>query len=665
MLSKNYLLFALLLLFAGVMPLMAQDDAQPDAAKSEESSDTSATGEGKKCEYPYPEVRTEEYRDFVPQKRHDQQDKFMDRKYNYPARPRNMWEVGLSVGPLLVSGDIKTGLGKMSASGNFSPKLGFGLHVRKAFGYIFSLRASYMMGTTWGRNWQPTRGWAESSINTDPYFIPNRSLVGSEDNTGSVYTRFEDDGTKVPDYTMALPNGQKYGKTIFYNYKTKIRELGLSGIVNIHNIRFHKRQTCISLYGLVGIGGTAYRTFQDMLGEDGNEYNFDPLVAQYTDLVNEARANEDFDFSVRKEMMSAIDETLDGKFESQAERHWDDFTPFKKYSFKPTAHVGTGIAFRLGRRVNLGLETRVSYTNDDLLDGQRWEEWGALTRDYDTYVYTGVNANFNIGSKNSVEPLWWMNPLDYSYQELNEAPCCEDLPPPPDLSDDDNDGVPNLFDVEPDSREGCPVDTKGRMLDSDRDGVLDCDDKEPHTRYNMIDKVDKYGVAPGMTCKDLEGNICDCVKACTPPPAPKTCCDRVMPNVLFDSNRYGVKPEFEAQLAMIAGMINSSECSNDRWAVVGNTDVREGSNNYGNKLSYNRAQEVINILTTKYGVPRHKLTLKYQAATMPVIGGLSATSARKGLDAEHALNRRVEIRCVYGGESDMAMPAGPKNAGRR
>ena len=33
MLSKNYLLFALLLLFAGVMPLMAQDDAQPDAAK--------------------------------------------------------------------------------------------------------------------------------------------------------------------------------------------------------------------------------------------------------------------------------------------------------------------------------------------------------------------------------------------------------------------------------------------------------------------------------------------------------------------------------------------------------------------------------------------------------------------------------------------------------
>ena len=62
MLSKNYLLFALLLLFAGVMPLMAQDDAQPDAAKSEESRDTSATCEGKKYKNPDPQVHTEEDR---------------------------------------------------------------------------------------------------------------------------------------------------------------------------------------------------------------------------------------------------------------------------------------------------------------------------------------------------------------------------------------------------------------------------------------------------------------------------------------------------------------------------------------------------------------------------------------------------------------------------
>ena len=45
--------------------------------------------------------------------------------------------------------------------------------------------------------------------------------------------------------------------------------------------------------------------------------------------------------------------------------------------------------------------------------------------------------------------------------------------------DDDNDGVSNAFDQEPDTPEGCPVDTRGMTLDSDMDGFPDCDDKEP------------------------------------------------------------------------------------------------------------------------------------------------------------------------------------------
>ncbi len=686
MLSKRHLLFTLLFIMLGYIPLLAQDDGD---------------------DYPYPPFRSEEYSDFVSSKKQDQQDKFLDRKYNFPSRPKDKIEVGISIGPLLVSGDVKTGLGShgWSASGNFSPKIGIGGHVRKSLGYVFSLRGNFMMGSTWGRNWQWTRGWSESSINFDPYFIPNKSLAGS-----AYYDDYNED-FKTPNYVNA--NG--VGRNVFYNYKTKIKELSVSGIFNLHNIRFHKRQTCLDLYGLVGVGGLAYRTFQDQLDANGNEYSHEDL------------AHVVF-FEDRGDRLDQLNEMYDGTFESQAERHFDDWPKaegiFAKHTYKTTGHVGMGLAFKVSRLFNLALESRVTYTNDDLLDGQRWQEWGALTRDYDTYVYTGIMANFNIGGQNSVEPLWWMNPMDYTYQELAEAPCCDDLPPWPDLNDDDGDGVANIFDEEPDSREGCPVDTKGRMLDSDRDGVLDCDDECPHTPFDRIEDIEANGCAPEivaepirLSCGDLEGDICDCARKCytplpdtviiertvvektetiveqpivkteiikeivkevpvqvpapppPPPPAPKPaprpvydpCANIVLPNILFDLNRYGVKAEFEPQLAEVARILR--DCPNTTVCVIGHTDVRSG-NAYNDVLSYKRAKEVVDRLVNDYGVSRSQLVIQYRGEIDPVVGGLSPIAAQKGIDADHALNRRVEFRVCPPG-MDMPMPDGPANAGKR
>ena len=39
------------------------------------------------------------------------------------------------------------------------------------------------------------------------------------------------------------------------------------------------------------------------------------------------------------------------------------------------------------------------------------------TRDYDTYNFLTVGLNFNLGKK-SVEPLYWLNPLDFAYSEI-------------------------------------------------------------------------------------------------------------------------------------------------------------------------------------------------------------------------------------------------------
>src|SRR6476661_2449578 len=79
----------------------------------------------------------------ISSKRMPQQNEFWNNTYNFPAKPRNMWEVGISGGMFNIVGDI--------SSDAFSP--GFAVHVRKAFGYVFSLRAQYFYGIGKGQSW--------------------------------------------------------------------------------------------------------------------------------------------------------------------------------------------------------------------------------------------------------------------------------------------------------------------------------------------------------------------------------------------------------------------------------------------------------------------------------------------------------------------------------
>src|SRR5690349_22209241 len=82
----------------------------------------------------------------IPAKRMPQHTEFLNGTNNFPAKPRNQWEIGIKGGAFTVSGDIPA----------VFPTIGFGLHVRKAFGYVFSMRLEYLNGTGKGLNWKPT-----------------------------------------------------------------------------------------------------------------------------------------------------------------------------------------------------------------------------------------------------------------------------------------------------------------------------------------------------------------------------------------------------------------------------------------------------------------------------------------------------------------------------
>lgn len=601
-------------------------DTKTDAKASKSTTDGDDN-------YPYPESDEKEYKDFVKAKHQEQQDKYLDGKYAFPAPPRNKWELGLDLGTLHVSGDINSQRldGKF---GNIAPGFGIGAHLRKSLGYVFSLRLSAFAGNTQGFNWRGAQGWNRDG-DDGAEFLHNGALGGE-----AYYQQFNE-GRVVPDYR------DLNGEVVFYNYKTKIRHASIEGLVNLNNIKFHKRRNNWSIHGIFGVGAYIFNTKMDMLDANGNEYDFSSAIAA--------------DYSIdanRKDIKKILRDLSDGDFESQAQIARDDYWIFggekddsDPWTFRPAAHVGIGFQAKLSNRVNLGLETKVYYADEDLLDGQQWQEWGAQTKDWDRPVFTSASLNINLGKKNSVEPLWWMNPIDHT---ASKDDCCDDFK----LADADGDGVPDMFDEEPNSRKDCPVDTRGRMLDSDGDKILDCDDCQPHTPRHLIDKINDCGAAFEKCCVDTV--IIERVVETRPATAP---CDAMgLPSILFDLNHYGIKPAFGPQLASVAAYMNANP--GVRLCVVGHTDNRSGDG-YNDILSWKRANEVINKLVTEYGISRSRLALQYRGEGDPVVGGLTDGAARKGIDAQHALNRRVDFKCCMEGQSDMAMPAGPADAGRK
>jgi len=74
------------------------------------------------------------------------------------------------------------------------------------------------------------------------------------------------------------------------------------------------------------------------------------------------------------------------------------------------------------------------------------------------------------------------------------------------------------------------VNTRGVSLDSDGDGVIDCEDKQPFTAYDLIGDVDKDGVAD----RPIVEPKCDC-----PEPIQTTvsACDWFLPMIHFDLDK--------------------------------------------------------------------------------------------------------------------------------
>ena len=496
----------------------------------------------------------------VPSKRMPQHTEFLNGTYNFPAKPRNQWEIGLKGGMFNISGDVPS-----------RTSWGAGLHVRKAFGYIFSLRLEYLYGKGKGLHWLPAENYAKNTAWQSAGYGAPIAVAGPG---GHVIWVNSQNGIPINEV-----GGTQ--ERIFYNYKTTVQDLSLQGVVTLNNIRFHKAKTGFVFYGFGGFGATIYDAFVNALN-GAAKYDFSSVPSGTHDS--------------RKDVIGYLkDNVLDDTYETPAENQGIRRAKLFGQTLRATGNVGVGLAYKLSNRINLALEDRITLIKDDLLDGQRWQEHpigdAALTRDYDSYNYLTLGLNINLGSK-SVEPLWWLNPLDYAYSEIRN-PRLMRLPKPV-LPDSDGDGITDQFDQEQ-TPQGCPVDSHGVSRDTDGDGVPDCKDKELITP-TYCQPVDADGVGK-----------CPCPEGCVGTTPTQACTEKLgaLPSISFKAGSNALSTDAQTVLASVAArMRNAPEC---KVVVIGYCS----SNKREQQLSWDHVNKVISHLVDKEGISADRFIFSY------------------------------------------------------
>jgi outer membrane protein OmpA-like peptidoglycan-associated protein len=214
--------------------------------------------------------------------------------------------------------------------------------------------------------------------------------------------------------------------------------------------------------------------------------------------------------------------------------------------------VGFGFRFNLARSLNLDLGYRMHFVDADDLDGYHYADTRNgpaqlnLTFHKDKFSYLFAGLEFVLGNKSKPQlmfdnPAYRMNSnlqnqIDVLRSQLN-------------LADTDGDGVADIFDKEPNTPAGCPVDTHGVTKDTDGDGVPDCKDQQLITPTEC-QPVDANGVGkcpPPECCSRIDTTA-----------AVATCNVGDLPSLSFKGNTATLSADAKAILASVAGKIKGS-----------------------------------------------------------------------------------------------------------
>ncbi len=211
--------------------------------------------------------------------------------------------------------------------------------------------------------------------------------------------------------------------------------------------------------------------------------------------------------------------------------------------------VGIGLKFNLSEMINLDLGYRANIVDNDNFDGTYIH--ADVHRDKYSYGFLGIQLALG---KKGQEQLLFNNPAsklnDILQSQITHVQTEVDSLKLG-ITDSDGDGVSDIFDKEPNTPAGCPVDAHGVTRDTDGDGVPDCKDKEliTPTQCQPVD-ADGVGKCPDPECcKNMmmaDTNKCHVLN---------------LPSISFRNNRSSLSSDAKAMLATVASQLKeNAEC---------------------------------------------------------------------------------------------------------
>jgi outer membrane protein OmpA-like peptidoglycan-associated protein len=480
----------------------------------------------------------------VPTKRIPQYNQFLHNEYPYPAKPRSQWELGFNVGVAGLMADVDSRLG-----------YGFGFSLRKAIDNNWSFRASY---------------------------------------TGMSTTGMETKARKGSDYTGIW---NAYGNNPFYaNYKNTTHILGFDMIYSIlpHTFYSYKQDFKLNFYLLAGFSTGIAKVNVDAIDKNGFLYTSANPDGHNFAAVNPARKARD----IRQDLKNL----QDGTYESTAPVANSRQNLVNNNLWINALDFGGGFAYKLNNKWNIGFEQKFTNPFSDDLDGIKS---GNFT---DLYSYTSVRINMNIGNTSKrVQPLWWINPKNYVYNELN-VPVHMKIPLPK-LPDGDGDGISDQFDLEPNTPAGAQVDSHGRAIDSDGDGVPDFKDKEKLTPATWFPvNNDGVGNAPEPACckevKELREMLTSRGVLKDGKPVAE-CTIENLPSIQFKAGNATLTSEAKNLLDAVATKLQANpDC---KAKIIGHPKAVK----IAQQLAYDRVSAIIKYLVEKQGISESRLVWAY------------------------------------------------------
>ncbi len=424
--------------------------------------------------------------------------------------------------------------------------------------------------------------------------------------------------------------GQEVFKTTsnsFRNYNLEFMDFSLQGMVYLNNINFYKRNPRTLIYTFAGAGVSTRKVTTNLLDANGAAYDYTAINSTYNFLDR---------FRVQKDLKALQDKTYETLINNKP-----GSIRGGGRQVNPTIVLGAGLMFKLSRRIDLNIEERISYHADDAMDGTRFTREGYYSGSQDIMSYSSIGLNFKIGKRE--EPLYWVNPVTKTYEDLMALKIATKNPEF--IKDEDEDGVMDIYDKDLNTPKNTMVNTHGIVMDIDGDGYPDRLDDEPFSPKRA--KVNKNGVAmdadqdgvadlfdrengsPADALVDAKG-----IAINNNGPAVNA---NVFDPIFFDLNKDVVKKEFYPNLYRLASYMQANPSA--KIKVTGNTDNR-ANDDYNIKLSERRANNVVNLLVTTFGIAKDRFEIVANGKNNPVVGGLPAV-ANPTNEGSYYLNRRV------------------------